>query len=69
MPPLVFRPPGSVQALWALGTPPVRQLIEDLQTRVTGEVLIPQAVGRAPPPERIILCTSCRAPGLHLAQH
>ncbi|MFF5279662.1 relaxase domain-containing protein [Streptomyces sp. 900116325] len=39
---LVFRPPGSVQALWVLGTPPVRQLIEDLQTRVTGEVLIPQ---------------------------
>ncbi|MGW5276905.1 MobF family relaxase [Streptomyces sp. NPDC004044] len=36
---LVFRPPGSVQALWALGSPPVRQLIEDLQTRVTGEVL------------------------------
>ncbi|WP_327425477.1 relaxase domain-containing protein (plasmid) [Streptomyces sp. NBC_01527] len=36
---LVFRPPGSVQALWALGPPPVRQLIEDLQTRVTGEVL------------------------------
>ncbi|MFB7225535.1 relaxase domain-containing protein [Streptomyces sp. NPDC056227] len=36
---LVFRPPGSVQVLWALGTPPVRQLIEDLQTRVTGEVL------------------------------
>ncbi|MFE7394060.1 MobF family relaxase [Streptomyces sp. NPDC057582] len=36
---LVFRPPGSVQVLWALGTPPVRRLIEDLQTRVTGEVL------------------------------
>ncbi|WP_326793948.1 relaxase domain-containing protein (plasmid) [Streptomyces sp. NBC_00841] len=36
---LVFRPPGSVQVLWALGTPPVRQLIEDLQTRVTDEVL------------------------------
>ncbi|MFE4653569.1 hypothetical protein [Streptomyces sp. NPDC056707] len=36
---LVFRPPGSVQVLWVLGTPPVRQLIEDRQIRVTGEVL------------------------------
>ncbi|WP_329453117.1 relaxase domain-containing protein [Streptomyces sp. NBC_01724] len=36
---LVFRPPGTVQALWSLGTPPVRQFIEDLQTRVTGKVL------------------------------
>ncbi|MFE7331863.1 MobF family relaxase [Streptomyces sp. NPDC057565] len=36
---LVFRPPGSVQVLWALGTQPVRRLIEDLQTRVTDEVL------------------------------
>ncbi|WSL95626.1 transposase [Streptomyces sp. NBC_01718] len=33
------RPPGSLQVLWALGTPPVRRLIEVLQTRVTGEVL------------------------------
>ncbi|MET8517486.1 MobF family relaxase [Streptomyces sp. NPDC005077] len=36
---LVFRPPGSVQALWALGTPPVRQLVEDIHTRIIGEVL------------------------------
>ncbi|MGW6100805.1 MobF family relaxase, partial [Streptomyces sp. NPDC055157] len=36
---LVFRPPGSVQALWALGTPSVRQLVEDIHTRIIGEVL------------------------------
>ncbi|MEV7238058.1 MobF family relaxase [Streptomyces sp. NPDC051020] len=36
---LVFRPPGSVQALWALGSPPVRQLVEDIHTRIIGEVL------------------------------
>ncbi|MET8421041.1 MobF family relaxase [Streptomyces sp. NPDC005134] len=36
---LVFRPPGSVQALWALGSPPVRRLVEDIHTRIIGEVL------------------------------
>ena len=36
---LVFRPPGSVQALWALAPEPVRRLVEDIHTRVTGEVL------------------------------
>ncbi|MGW9132914.1 MobF family relaxase [Streptomyces sp. NPDC055681] len=36
---LVFRPPGSVQVLWALGSPPVRQLVEDIHTRIIGEVL------------------------------
>jgi conjugative relaxase-like TrwC/TraI family protein len=36
---LVFRPPGSVQVLWALGRDPVRRILEDLHTRVLGEVL------------------------------
>ncbi|WP_351234249.1 MobF family relaxase [Streptomyces sp. NPDC002133] len=36
---LVFRPPGSVQALWALAASPVRQAIEAAHSRVIGEVL------------------------------
>ncbi|MCX4825979.1 relaxase domain-containing protein [Streptomyces sp. NBC_01142] len=34
---LVFRPPGSVQVLWALGPDPVRRTVENLHTRVLGE--------------------------------
>ncbi|MGW3658792.1 relaxase domain-containing protein [Streptomyces sp. NPDC005151] len=36
---LVFRPPASVQALWALATEPVQQLIEDIHTRISAETL------------------------------